>query len=275
MSTLRNAMLRQMELKGYSGRTIHSYIKCIGALALHYNTSPDLLSDEQIKQYLHERMKGNGLSRSWQNQFISALKIFYCDVLKREWQAMDIPRPRKQRKLPVILSKEEVKRIMEVTANLKHRALLMLIYSAGLRLGEARSLKATDIDSSRMLVRVRQAKGFKDRQTILSPVALELLREYWKKYRPAVWLFETGRGKQMSERAVGTALKKALQKAGVNKQMGVHGLRHSFATHLLEQGISLPLIQKLLGHRSLKTTSIYLHVQDYSVHSVRSPLDSI
>lgn len=268
-------MLRHMELKGYSRRTINSYVKCIETLAVHYHRSPDLVSDEQLRAYLHERLTKDDLSRSWLNQFISALKVFYSEVLKRDWKRMDIPRPRKQRKLPVVLSKEEVKQVMDVTSNVKHRALLMLIYSAGLRLGEARRLKAADIDSHRMLVRVQQAKGFKDRYTILSPKALELLREYWKKYRPAVWLFETRRGKQMSERAVGIAFKKALQKAGVQKQMGVHALRHSFATHLLEQGVSLPLIQKLLGHRSLKTTSVYLHVQNYSVHAVKSPLDSI
>jgi site-specific recombinase XerD len=220
-------------------------------------------------------MAGRNLSRSWQNQFISALKIFYCGVLKREWKVMDIPRPRKRRKLPVVLSKEEVKRLMDVTVNLKHRALLTVIYSAGLRLGEARSLKPGDIDSGRMLICVRQAKGFKDRYTMLSPVTLALLREYWKKYRPAVWLFETRRGKQMCDRAVVSAFKKAMDKAGIQKQIGIHSLRHSFATHLLEQGVSLPLIQKLLGHRSLKTTSVYLHVQDYSLHSVKSPLDSI
>lgn len=273
MSTLRNNMLRHMELKGYSSRTSHTYIKCIEALALHYKRPPDLLSDAQIMDYLYERMKERNLSRSWQNQFLSAMKVLYCGVLKREWHTLDIPRPRKQTKLPAVLSKEEVKKIIEVTANLKHRALLAVIYSAGLRLGEVRNLKPGDIDSQRMLINVRQAKGFKDRSTILSPVTLEMLREYWKKYRPAVWLFETKRGKQMCDRAVGIAFKKAMQKAGVNKQMGVHGLRHSFATHLLEQGVSLPLIQKLLGHRSLKTTSVYLHVQDYSVHSVRSPLD--
>ena len=268
-------MLRHMELRGYSRSTINSYVKCIETLAVHYHSSPDLLSDEQIRAYLHQRLTKDSLSRSWLNQFISALKIFYCEVLKRDWKRMDIPRPRKQRKLPVILSKEEVKQLMDITANLKHRALLMLIYSAGLRLGEARRLKASDIDSSRMLVRVQQAKGFKDRYSILSPKALELLREYWKKYRPVVWLFETRRGKQMSQSAVGIAFRKALRKAGIRKQTGIHGLRHSFATHLLEQGVSLPLIQKLLGHRSLKTTSVYLHVQEYSVHSVRSPLDFI
>ena len=275
MSTLRNDMIRQMELKGYSSRTIATYIRSILALSVYYNTPPDLLTNEQIRKYLHEHITEKNISRSWLNQLISALKILYCEVLKREWDHLDIPRPRGQRKLPVVLSKEEVKQLIDVTINLKHRALLMLTYSAGLRLSEVRNLKVGDIDSKRMLVRVVQAKGFKDRYSILSPVALALLREYWKRYRPAVWLFETKPGRQAAHRTIEIAFKNALRKAGIKKQIGIHSLRHSFATHLLEQGVSLPIIQQLLGHRSLKTTSGYLHVQQYSIYAVKSPLDTL
>lgn len=275
MNTLRNKMILQMQIKGHSSRTINTYIKCILAIAVNYNTSPDLLTTEQIRQYIHYRLTEKKVSRSWQNQFISALKILYCDVLKREWGHLDIPRPRREKKLSVVLSKEEVRQLIKVTANLKHRAILMLTYSAGLRLGEVSKLKIADVDSKRMLLRIVQAKGFKDRYCVLSPVALNLLRDYWQRYRPSVWLFEAPNHNALASRTVQCVFKNALRKAGIQKQVGIHSLRHSFATHLLEQGVSLPIIQQLLGHRSLRTTSVYLHVQQYSVYAVKSPLDTL
>lgn len=202
-------------------------------------------------------------------------EVFFCDILKRKWNKLDIPHSRREIKLPVVLSREEVGRLILVTTNLKHRAVLMLTYSAGLRLHEVKSLKIRDIDSQRMMVRVVQAKGCKDRYTILSPVALEMLREYWKKYRPGVWLFETHPGRAMADRTVQKVFKNSMAKAGIKKEAGIHSLRHSFATHLMEQGVSLPIIQQLLGHKSLRTTSGYLHVQQYSVHAVKSPLDTL
>jgi len=265
----------QMQLKGHSKRTINIYTKSILALALHYNTSPDLLTPEQIRQYIHYRIIERKVCKSWQNQFISALKILFCDVLKREWKHLDIPTPRQSIKLPVVLAREEVKGLIDGTLNLKHRALLALTYSAGLRLSEVSNLKITDIDSKRMVIRIVQAKGFKDRYTILSPVALNLLREYWLKYRPVDWLFPTQPGKAVSHRTVAQIFTNSLNKARIKKKVGIHSLRHSFATHLMEDGVSLPIIQQLLGHRSLKTTSVYLHVQQYAVHSVHSPLDSL
>jgi site-specific recombinase XerD len=209
------------------------------------------------------------------NQIISALKILFRDVLKREWNNIDIPRPRREKKLPVVLSKEEVKKIINAHRNIKHRAFLMITYSAGLRVSEARQLKISDIDSSRMLVRVEQAKGQKDRYSVLSPIALELLRVYWKTYKPKHWLFENKNGQPVPETTAQQIFKNALEKAGVRKKVGIHSLRHSFATHLLEQGVSLPIIQQLLGHKSLRTTSGYLHVQQYSINAVRSPLDTL
>ncbi len=275
MSTLRNKMIQQMELKGYSKNTINTYIDCLASLSKHYNISPDLLTVDQIREFIHYNLTEKKLSKSWMNQIISALKILFCDVLRREWNGLDIPRPRREKKLPVVLSKEEVIKIINTPRNLKHKAFLMVTYSAGLRLSEVCNLKIGDIDSQRMLIRVVQSKGSKDRYTILSSVTLALLREYWKVYRVKTYLFETKENTAVSSRMAQHIFKNALGKSGVKKQVGIHSLRHSFATHLLEQGVSLPIIQQLLGHTSLRTTSIYLHVQEYSVHSVKSPLDTL
>lgn len=275
MSTLRNKMIQQMQLKGYSKNTINTYIDCLESLSRYYKSSPDLLNVDQIREYIHHKLTDEKLSKSWMNQTISALKILHVDILRREWNGLDIPRPRREKKLPVVLSKEEVSKLINAPKNLKHKAMLMVTYSAGLRLQEVCSLKIKDIDSQRMLLRVVQAKGAKDRYSILSPVTLNLLRDYWKMYRVKEWLFENNHNQPLSSRTAQHIFKNALRKAGINKEVGIHSLRHSFATHLLEQGVSLPIIQQLLGHTSLKTTSIYLHVQQYSVYAVKSPLDSI
>lgn len=275
MSTLKNQMIQQMQLKGYSKSSIKNYTECIVSLANYYKTSPDLLSVEQVRNYIHFKLIEEKRSKSWAHQIVSALKILFCDVLKREWNQLDIPRPRREKKLPVVLSKQEFSELISVIRNLKHRALLILKYSSGLRLSEVKNLKIGDIDSKRMMVRVVQAKGFKDRYSILSPVALEILREYYKMYRPVTWLFETKKSQAMSERTIQMAFKNALGKSGIKKKVGIHSLRHSFATHMMEHGVSLPIIQQLLGHKSLRTTSVYLHVQKYTLDAVKSPLDSI
>lgn len=275
MSTLRNKMIQQMQLKGYSERTIATYIQSIISISSHFKIAPDLLTVEQIRAFIHFNLQEKKLSKAWMNQTISALKILFCQVLKRNWNPIDIPRPRREKKLPVVFSKEEVSQLINATSNTKHKALLMLTYSSGLRLGEVCGLKVTDIDSKRMLVRVVQAKGNKDRYTILSPVTLDLLRVYWKKYNPTVWLFENKFSQPVPDRTAQHMFKNALRKSGIKKKIGIHSLRHSFATHLLEQGVSLPIIQQLLGHSSLRTTSVYLHVQQYSIYAVKSPLDSL
>lgn len=275
MKTLRAQMIQQMQLKGYSESTIATYIQSIISLSKHFNLSPDLITIEQIRDYIQYCLTERKLSKAWLNQTISALKILHVQVLKREWSHIDLPRPRRERRLPVVFSRDEVKRILNIHRNLKHRAFLMLTYSAGLRISEVCNLKPSDIDSSRMLVRVVQGKGQKDRYSILSPLALEALRLYWKAYKPKQWLFE---GYDHSKIAVSSArslFKKALKKADIKKDVGIHTLRHSFATHLLEQGVSLPIIQQLLGHKSLRTTSGYLHVQQYSINAVKSPVDTL
>lgn len=275
MKTLREQFIQQMQLKGCSPRTIKNYVECILALAMYYNLSPDLLTIEQIRNYFLYCLNVRKLSKSWMNQTISALKLLYVDVLKRKWDRLDIPRPRREKKLPIILSREEVQKILSAHKNLKHRALLTVTYSAGLRVSEVRHLKITDIDSSRMLIRIEKAKGNKDRYTVLSPKALDLLRAYWKVYKPQYWLFENNFHQPVPESTAQKILKNALEKSGVKKNASIHTLRHSFATHMLEQGVSLPIIQQMLGHKSLKTTSGYLHVQQYSIDAVRSPLDTL
>jgi integrase/recombinase XerD len=275
MKTLREQFIQQLQLKGLSPRTIKNYVGCILALAKYYNISPDLLNIQQIRDYFQYCLVEKKLSKSWMNQTISALKILFVDVLKREWNRLDIPRPHSGKKLPVVFSKQETKLVLNALKNLKHRAFLVITYSSGLRVSEARQLKITDIDSSRMLVRVEQGKGNKDRYTILSPIALALLRVYWKTCKPKYWLFENAAGKPMPESTAQHIFKNALTKSGVKKDASIHTLRHSFTTHLMEDGVPLPVIQQLLGHKSLKTTSLYLHVQQYSINTVKSPLDTL
>jgi integrase/recombinase XerD len=276
MTTLREKFIQQMLLKGYSQRTIRTYVSLLASFSKSYHCSPELVSIDQIRDYLQQNITEGGRSKSWVNQLISAIKFLYCDVLKREWSPLDIPRPMRDKKLPVVLSRGEVQKIITAHKNIKHKAILMVTYSAGLRLSEVCHLKISDIDSSRMLIRINHSKGNKDRYTLLSPVTLNMLRIYYKKYRPATWLFEGSlRGTAVSVTTVTKVFKNAMIKSEINRQVGIHSLRHSFATHLLEQGVALPVIQQMLGHKSLKTTSGYLHVQQYSIQGVKSPVDSL
>lgn len=273
MTTIRTQFIQQMQLKGYSENSIQSYVDCLIALSKFYNTSPDLLSDQQIRNYLQHCIVEKKLSTSYINQCISALKILFVQVIKKEWDSISIPRIKREKKLPVVLSKEEVKAILNEVKNIKHKTILTLIYSAGLRVGEAITLKIQDIDSSRMQIRIRQAKGAKDRYALLSPVLLGLLRTYYDLYHPKDFLFPSQIAEQISAETVQSVFRKACKNAKLNKTVSIHVLRHSFATHLMEQGTSLPIIQQLLGHKSLRTTSIYLHVQQYTIDKIKSPLD--
>ncbi len=273
MTTIRKQFIQQMQLKGYSANTIQSYLDCLISLSKFYSTSPDLLTDQQIRDYLQHCLVEKKLSTSWFNQCVSALKILFIQVLKKEWDSISIPRIRREKKLPVVLAKEEVKSILGEVKNIKHKTILTLIYSAGLRVGEAINLKVSDIDSKRMQIRIRQAKGAKDRYVILSPVLLDLLRTYYSLYKPKDFLFPSQMSEQISDRTVQSIFKKACKTCKLNKTVSIHVLRHSFATHLMEQGVSLPIIQQLLGHKSLRTTSIYLHVQQYTIDKIKSPLD--
>jgi integrase/recombinase XerD len=274
MSQLREQFLRHMSLKGYSEQTKTVYLDSIIGLTRYYNLSPEVLTTEHLSRYLHYGIEERGWSRSSVNQLISAMKILWTRVLNREWNPEALPRPRRARTLPVVLSREEVLHLFDVVTNIKHRTLLMLTYSSGLRIGETLGLKTGDIDSHRMMIRIHQGKGNKDRYAVLSQVALEQLRLYYKLYRPVDWLFETGKGRLMSRRTAQMIMQSAVHRAGISKKVSLHTLRHSFATHLMEQGVSLAIIQQMLGHGSLRTTSIYLHVQQYAIDKIKSPLDS-
>jgi len=244
------------------------------SFALHFHRSPDEMGDPEIREYLHHLIQEKKASQSGISQAYSALKFFYETTLKRDWNGLRIPRVQMKRKLPVVLSLQEIQAIFAATANLKHRALLMTIYSAGLRVSEVVHLKVSDLDSQRMVIRVQQGKGEKDRYTLLAQRTLEVLREYWREYRPQGWLFpgkpET---EPLSVSAVQRVFEKVLHQAGIKKPATVHTLRHSFATHMLENGVNIRVLQELLGHADVKTTEIYTHVMSRDVRSLCSPLD--
>ena len=265
-----------LELKGFSPNTQKLYIAHVKRFAEHFMKSPLDLGESEIKEYLHFLITERNLSNSYVSGTYSALKFLFETTLKRQWEMEGIPRTKRQKKLPIILSKDEVKRLFNVTTNLKHRTILATIYSAGLRVSEAANLKLKDIDSSNMQIRVEQGKGSKDRYTILSDKNLELLRQYYKLHRPTTWLFP---GQSIEEPVTSRTIQRVFeiskQKAGINKDVTVHSLRHSFATHLLEAGTDIFHIQLLLGHSSVKTTSIYIHLTSKNLMNLKSPLDTI
>ena len=275
MKELRKRMLQEMQLRNYSERSIKTYIASIGQLAKYFNRSPDQISRQEIKDYLLYLINDRQLSKSTINQTISAIKVLQVDVLDREWETIKVQRPKLPKDLPVVLSKKEIDKILTVTLNLKHRAAIMTAYSGGLRLGEVCNLKPANIDVERKQIRISFGKGQKTRYTILSPILLGTLREYWVRYRPQTYLFEGQRkGHPISHGALRKAFDNSCGKADIKKDVCFHTLRHSFATHLLEQGTNLRIIQHLLGHRSIKTTTIYTHLVDFSIEKITSPLDN-
>ena len=275
MGELRDQMEMDMRLRRFSPKTIACYLACMKGVAKHFRKSPAELGDEEIRAYLHHLMEERKVSQSVLVQTYSALKFFFEKTLQKQWNAFRIPRCKQRRKLPGVLSREEVESILLATKNLKHRAILMTIYSAGLRIGEATRLKVSDIDSGRMMIRVNEGKGLKDRYTLLGVRNLEMLRCYWKAYRPLEWLFP-GRNAScpVSASAIQRVFKTSLEKAGIKKKASVHTLRHCFATHLLESGTDLYYIQRLLGHKSAGTTSVYLHITGKDIGKIKSPIDS-
>lgn len=270
-------LIHEMQLRNYSSKTIHTYGELLSKVEKFYDLSLDNISTEQFKSYLHGRITVEEISTSMINQYVSAFKILQVDVLKRDWEQIRIKRPRRVKKLPVVLSYDEVEKLITATPNIKHRAILMLAYSSGLRSQELQLIKPSAIDSSRMQVHVVQGKGKKDRYTILSTKTLEILRLYYKYARPKNYLFEAQgkKGKPLSDKTLNCIVKKNAAKAGIKKQVSFHTLRHCFATHLLEKGVNLRLIQQLMGHTSLRTTSGYLHLVNINPSSVSSPLDSM
>lgn len=273
MSQLRSKMIRAMELKDFSPRTQKSYLYAVESLAGFHRKSPHLLTQEEVEDYLLH-LKDTGKSPSTRNVIISGLRFFYEHTLKNEAIALKLPKRKKPLILPEVLSRKEVGRILDATVNIKHRLVLMTAYSAGLRVSEIANLKVNHIDSEQMVIRVEQAKGRKDRYTLLSKRLLEELRVYYKVYRPKGWLFfSKQRHIPMSICSMQKLYRRAKRDAGITKGRGIHTLRHCFATHLLEAGYDVRKIQLLMGHRSLSTTMVYLHVSRSGLSRVKSPLD--
>jgi integrase/recombinase XerD len=282
MTPLRQRMIEDMTLHGHKPKTIKAYVGCVVRFAQHFDKSPRFLGPDQIRSYLLYLINDRHVAPSTYNQALCALKFLYRVTLGKDWDLGGLARCRRQTKLPVVLSLDEVTRFFQAITRLRHRAILMTAYAAGLRVSEVLALHVDDIDSQRMVIRIRQAKGSKDRYVMLSPRLLTLLREYWKVhrrrkgYRPSPWLFPGNvPGRPLTARPVYDACEAACLAAGLSKHVRVHTLRHSFATHLLEDGTDLRTIQILLGHRSLSTTARYLHVATATLQSTRSPLDRL
>lgn len=265
--------LQKLELKKYSNSTVKSYVSCFEEYINYYHDKDiDNLNENDIRLYLQWLVQ-NSRSNSYINQAVNSIKFYYEIVLGMPNRFYNIERPRKDKKLPIVLSKDNVKKIIEHTNNIKHRCIVSLLYSAGLRRSELLNLKLSDIDSSRMLVFIKDAKGNKDRYTLLSTNILNDLRLYYKEWKPTTYLFEGQKNEQYSAASVGKIVTEAAIKAGIKKRVSPHTLRHSFATHLLESGTDLRYIQLLLGHSSTKTTEIYTHVAKSSFDSIINPLD--
>ena len=274
MTPLRQRMLEDMGIRNLAENTQLSYLQQVSAYARFFDRSPEQLGPEQVRTYQLHLKETRKLAPSSIAIAISALRFLYKVTLKRNWAPDDIPMPKLPFKLPVILSPEEVMHFLDSVASLKHRTILTAAYAAGLRVSEATMLKVTNIDSKRMMLRVDDGKGAKDRDVMLSPRLLEELRSYWKIARPKVWLFPGDiPGRPITRNAVELACRKAHRASGIKKPITPHSLRHAFATHLLESGTNLRTIQLLLGHRSLATTSRYLKVATSTVCATTSPYD--
>ena len=260
----------------YSQNTLDVYSDMFEEFINYYEDyALEDITEQMIMDFLRYLVTERHVSTSYQNQSINAVKFYYERVLGGRRKVYMINRPREEKFLPEVLSQEEVTALLNATENLKHKAILMTIYSAGLRIGEAINLKIKDIDSNRMQIRVEQAKGKKDRYTLLGNKTLEILRKYVAEYKPTIWLFEGAKGETYSQKGIQAILKKSVEKVGIKKHITVHTLRHSFATHLLEAGTDLRYIQSLLGHSNSKTTEIYTHITTKGFDQIKSPLDNL
>jgi site-specific recombinase XerD len=276
MTPLRERMLADLRVRNYAPKTQRVYVQCVADFAMHFKPSPDDLGREEIREYLVYLVEQKKVSWSSFNQTASALRFFYRFTLGQEGLVPHIPYPRGERRLPTVLSPEEVRRVLDALTNIKHRAALVTAYAAGLRVSEVVALRVADIDSQRMVIHVRQSKGRKDRSVMLSAQLLELLRRYVRAVHPWEWLFPGAvPGRPLSVRSLQHVCARACRKAGLQKHVTMHTLRHSFATHLLEAGTDLRIIQTLLGHGSVRTTQIYTHVSTERLRNVQSPLDRL
>ena len=276
MTPLRQRMLQDMGIRNLALNTQLAYVQQISAFARHFDCSPEALGPEQVRTYQVHLIEERKLAAGSLSVVAAALRFLYKITLGRAWNDDDIPCPKRPLKLPIVLSPEQVVRFLACVASTKHRAILTTIYATGLRVSEAVALRPADIDSSRMVLRVDQGKGRKDRYVMLSPRLLKVLRDYWRIERPKPWLFPgDGADHHISKNAVEQACQKAHRAAGIDKPVTPHSLRHAFATHLLEAGTDVRRIQLLLGHRSLATTSRYLKVATSSLCATVSPFDQL
>jgi len=273
-------MLEELQRRNYSRTTIKAYLHTVEVFAKHFHRPPDQLGPEHIRSYQVYLLEERKLGVRTVALHTAALRFFFCKTLKRAYPIEEVPYPKAPRQLPIILSQEEAVRLIEGASNLFHRAMLMTLYSTGIRRAELCHLKVEDIDSERMLVHVRHGKGGRDRSVPLSPKLLETLREYWHWMKPKTYLFPgTVNGwradKPITPKVLWLACRQAAQRAGIRKAVRPHLLRHSFATHMLEQGADLPTVQALLGHTDLKATSIYLHLSERHLKAAGTLLDEV
>src|SRR5580658_7742879 len=276
MTALRQRMLEDLRIRNYAPTTVSSYIRSVDDFAKHFDKPPDQLGSEEIRSWQLFLLNEKRVKLSTYIQAVCALRFFYQNTLHRRIEIDRIPLPRYEKKLPVILSKAEVRALLRASRNLKHRAMLATMYGAGLRVSEVASLKMSDLDRERRVIWVRGGKGHKDRQVMLAEPLRDLLAAYWRWKRPAEWLFPgSNPDRPIATNSVFRACQAAARKAGIAKPIHPHSLRHAFATHLLDEGVSLLVIQKLLGHAHLKTTALYLHLSDSAVRSTRSPLETL
>jgi integrase/recombinase XerD len=275
ITPLRQKMLEDMTIRGLSKGTQAHYVSHCAKFARYFGKSPEHLGIAEIRAYQYYLVRQKGASWSTLNLAVCALRFLYLVTLGKDWKVQHIPFTKKAKKLPVVLSLEEVAAFLDPITNIKHRAMLVTAYACGLRLMEVASLRVQDVDSKRMVLHVQQGKGQKDRYVMLPQSLLELLREYFRLVRPSgIWLFPGSRPEtHIAGGTLAKACRAAWEKSGLFKKVTMHTLRHTFATHLLEDGANIRKIQLLLGHQSLKTTSIYTHVSTSEICSTRSPLD--
>ena len=279
MTQLRKMMLEELQRRNYSQTTVNGYLKIVEAFARYFHRPPDQLGPEQIRAYQVYLFTGRKLNARTVGHHTAALRFFFCKTLKRAYPIEEVPYPKAPRRLPTILTREEAIRLIDAASNLFHRAMLMTVYSTGMRRAEVCNLKVEDIDSDRMVIHIRQGKGRRDRDVPLSSNLLETLREYWRWMKPKTYLFPgTVNGsradKPITSKMLWAACQEAARRAGIAKHVGPHLLRHSFATHLVEGGADLPTVQALLGHADLKPTSIYLHLSERHLKAAGTPLDN-
>ena len=280
MTHLRRMMLEELQRRNYAQNTVKAYVRIVEEFARHFNRRPDKLGPSHLRQYQAHLFQERKLEAGTVQQHVAALRFFYVKTLKRRYLLDEIPRPKRARKLPVILSPEEVTQLIDAARNLFHRTMLMTLYSTGVRRAELCRLHVTNIDSQRMMVHIRQGKGGHDRDVPLSARLLETLRVYWRWMKPKTYLFP-GTVKNwradvpVTPKVPWEACQDAARRAGITKRLSPHTLRHCFATHLLEAGADLRTIQVLLGHRKLEHTLIYLHLSQRHLTAVRNPLDTL